>query len=77
MIAKQPKISTSNTAIAVTTNSGNKIIIDDCFLEYFDLISSLLGIDKTYKEFSQMDKSDREAFVKGIKRSIKIEKLDI
>jgi len=56
-----------NFAVLVTTSSGKKFSMDDCFIEYMDLIASLLGIEINYEEFSMMSDSDRLAYIRDFK----------
>lgn len=64
-------------AITIKTEDGSSIYIDECFLQYMNMISSLLGIEIDYQEFSELGSEERKAYVLGIKRKIKLEKLDI
>jgi len=52
---------------SVTTTSGRKIVIDDAFLEYMDIIAGLLGIDINFEEFCQMSSSERLSYIRDIK----------
>jgi hypothetical protein len=64
-------------AVLIQTESGSSIHIDDCFIQYMDMISFLLGIEISYEEFSKLNSEERKAYIIGIKRNIKLKKLDI
>ena len=68
---------TSKNAIIVKTSSGKEIIIDDCFMDYLDLMSTLLEMDMKYNDFCELSDDERESYIKGMKRKIKIKELDI
>jgi hypothetical protein len=68
---------TSKSAVIITTSSGKTITIDDCFIEYLDLISYLLEMNVSYREFTEMSDIERKSFIKGMKRGIKINELNI
>jgi hypothetical protein len=54
-------------AVLVETTSGKRIEIDDCFIEYMDLIASLLGITMNYEEFSSMNQGERLSYIRDFK----------
>ena len=64
-------------SISSSTSTGRKILIDDNFLDYFDLISEILGLDMKYEDFSKMDSNARKSYIKSIQRNKKFEDLDI
>lgn len=55
-------ISTKNIALSIMTSTGDQINIDDCFLEYLDMIAEKIGLEIDYKSFSKMSNSERKGF---------------
>lgn len=74
---KNCKIMPEIPAVSIKTKSGSDIYIDDCFIQYMDMIAFLLGIEISYEEFSKLNSEERKAYIIGIKRNIKLKKLDI
>lgn len=71
------KTSTQNAnfgGVTVTTQSGRIINIDDSFMDYLDIISSILGIED-YETFSNMSKKERIEVIKKYKRDIKLQEI--
>lgn len=66
-----------SAALSITTGSGSTITIDDCFIQYMDMIASIIGIEINYEEFSKLDTEARKLYVTKIKRNTKLKKLDI
>lgn len=64
----------SYNAVEITTTKGNKVIIDDCFLQYLEMVSQLLGII-TYDDFSKMSESDRKSAMTKIFRELKLKEI--
>lgn len=64
-------------ALTVKTATGSSIDIDDCFIEYMDMISLLLGMEINYEEFSKLNSDERKAYMMSIKRDINLKKLNI
>jgi len=61
-------------AVEITTSTGNKIVIDDCFLQYLEMVSKLLGIT-SYEDFCKMTESEKLSAVTTIKRDLKIKEI--
>ena len=57
-----PKI---HPAVATTTN-GRRFIIDDCFLDYLDMVSDKLGLPK-YEEWQEYSDGDRKSYFRSEK----------
>ena len=53
---------TKNIALSIMTSTGDQINIDDCFLEYLDMIAEKIGLEIDYKSFSKMSNSERKGF---------------
>lgn len=70
-------LKSTHYALSVTTGSGSTITIDDCFIQYMDMIASIIGIEIDYEEFSKLDTEARKLYVTKIKRNTKLKKLDI
>jgi hypothetical protein len=80
--ASSPHINT--TVGATTTNnilikldSGRRIVLDESFLDYLNIISEILGIPLNYEKFCNLDQKERKSFIKTLKREIKLKDLDI
>jgi hypothetical protein len=67
----------SSMAMVVTTKSGKQVVIDDCLLDYLEILSELLGFDMNYEKFSSMSDSQRESYKNMFKREKKFKDLDI
>lgn len=64
-------------AVVINTMDGNTIKIDDCFIQYLDMISLLLGVGINYTDFSNLSNESRMGYVNQIIRDIKLKQLDI
>jgi len=64
----------SRNGVEITTSTGNKIVIDDCFLQYLEMVSKLLGIT-SYEDFCKMTESEKLSAVTTIKRDLKIKEI--
>ena len=60
-----------------TTNGNNKIDIDDCFLQYMELISKMIGLEISYENFSKLSNNDRIGYVNQFIRGEKLDKLGL
>jgi hypothetical protein len=63
-----------SNSVTISTASGKTINIDDSFIDYLDLVSSLLGIED-FTTFSSMDEFERKEFVKKYKRDNKLQEI--
>lgn len=55
-------------AALLKTSNGRKLIIDDCFLDYMNLISDKLGLPK-YEDYQLLSDGDRKSFLREMKIS--------
>ena len=54
-------------SVSITTSNKNRIILDDCFIEYFDLISNKLKLPFKYSEFQNKDDAERQSIIRDLK----------
>lgn len=64
-------------SLSISTSSGSSIYIDDCFIQYMDIIAFLLGINIDYESFSKLTDDERKSFITSLKRDIKFKELNI
>ncbi len=62
------------SSIRWTSKSGREIVIDDSFIDYMDLISTILGIED-YDSFQKMSHEERISIINKYKRDNKIEEI--
>jgi len=62
--------------LSITTSSKKEIIIDDCFIEYMNYISDLLGIDVKYEDFSKMSDGERLSYFRDLKIKKVLKEID-